>query len=88
MATINGSKGFFQITSIHINGGEADFPQAVAWGETARVSVTLKNVSGKAVSRMYVIPAFGFDILWNLRSGRYLSLWRKGIRHEAGQLGQ
>ena len=55
MATINGSKGFFQITSIHINGGEANFPQAVAWGETARVSVTLKNVSDKAVSRMYVI---------------------------------
>ena len=55
MATINGSKGFFQITSIHINGEEINFPQVIAWGETARVSVTLKNVSGKAVSRMYVI---------------------------------
>lgn len=55
MAAINGSKGFFQITSIRINGDGDNFPQVIAWGETVRVNVTIKNVSGKAVSKMYVI---------------------------------
>ena len=55
MAAINGSKGYFQITSIRINNADANFPQVIAWGETVRVNVTIKNVSGKAVSKMYVI---------------------------------
>lgn len=48
MAIFTGSERQFEITAVSFS------PNVITFGETVSVSVTIKNVSGKSVSKMYI----------------------------------
>lgn len=48
MAVFTGEEGLFEITAITFT------PSVIQFGETVSVSVTIKNISGKSVSSMYL----------------------------------
>ena len=48
MAIFTGEEGLFEITAINFT------PSVIQFGETVSVSVTIKNISGKSVSSMYM----------------------------------
>ena len=48
MALPTFNEGFFQVTALSFS------PSVVAVGETATMSITIKNVSGKSITKCYV----------------------------------
>ena len=48
MALPTFDEGFFQVTALSFS------PSVVAVGETATMSITIKNVSGKSITKCYV----------------------------------